>query len=205
MAGAGYKLFGSGDILTAGQVNTYLNEQTVMVFATTTARDTALSGVLAEGMTCYVKDMTGNGTAGACLYTGSAWVWTWSEWESFTPDWGLTVLTPASETWEFKMVPGGAYINGTTNLTSLGSTILLDLSGAGISFIGNVKSSYSTSIYMFDDSGADRYFGTGQVYGNTNLRFLYNTDSAVSGLVTNAAPFSWASGDQFMVSGFLPL
>ena len=69
MAGAGYKLFSTGDVLTAAQVNTYLMEQTVMRFATTTARDTALSGVLAEGMLCYI-DADNN----IYKYTGSAWV-----------------------------------------------------------------------------------------------------------------------------------
>jgi hypothetical protein len=69
MAGAGYKLFNTGDVLTAAQVNTYLMEQTVMRFATTTARDTALSGVLAEGMLCYI-DADNN----LYKYTGSAWV-----------------------------------------------------------------------------------------------------------------------------------
>ena len=69
MAGAGYKLFNTGDVLTAAQVNTYLQEQVVMRFATTTARDTALSGVLAEGMICYI-DADNN----LYKYTGSAWV-----------------------------------------------------------------------------------------------------------------------------------
>ena len=69
MAGAGYKLFNTGDVLTAAQVNTYLMEQSVMRFATTTARDTALSGVLAEGMLCYI-DADNN----IYKYTGSAWV-----------------------------------------------------------------------------------------------------------------------------------
>ncbi len=69
LAGAGYKLFNTGDVLTAAQVNTYLQEQVVMRFATTTARDTALSGVLAEGMICYI-DADNN----LYKYTGSAWV-----------------------------------------------------------------------------------------------------------------------------------
>lgn len=69
MAGAGYKLFTTGSVLTAADVNTYLQEQVVMRFATTTARDTALSGVLAEGMICYI-DADNN----LYKYTGSAWV-----------------------------------------------------------------------------------------------------------------------------------
>jgi len=69
MAGAGYKLFNTGDVLTAAQVNTYLNEQTVMVFADSAARTTALSGVLAEGMMSYLQD-----TNSVEVYNGSSWV-----------------------------------------------------------------------------------------------------------------------------------
>jgi hypothetical protein len=68
MAGAGYKLFNTGDVLTAAQVNTYLNEQTVMVFASSAARTSALSGVLAEGMVSYLQD-----TNAVEVYNGSAW------------------------------------------------------------------------------------------------------------------------------------
>lgn len=69
MAGAGYKLFNTGDVLTAAQVNTYLMQQTVMVFADSTARTTALSGVLAEGMLSYLQD-----TNTVEVYNGSSWV-----------------------------------------------------------------------------------------------------------------------------------
>ena len=68
MAGAGYKLFVNGNTLSASDLNTYVQQQTVMVFATTGARDTALSSVLAEGMQCYIT-----GTGGF-YYNGSAWV-----------------------------------------------------------------------------------------------------------------------------------
>jgi hypothetical protein len=69
MAGAGYKLFNTGDVLTAAQVNTYLMEQTVMVFADSTARTTALSGVVAEGMLSYLKS-----TKQVEVYNGTSWV-----------------------------------------------------------------------------------------------------------------------------------
>jgi hypothetical protein len=69
MAGAGYKLFNTGDVLTAAQVNTYLQEQTVMVFANAAARTTALASVLSEGMVTYLKD-----TNSTEVYDGSAWV-----------------------------------------------------------------------------------------------------------------------------------
>jgi len=73
MAGAGAKLFVSGDVLTAAQVNTFLMDQTIMRFATTTARDAAFGGVgeptLAEGMFAYTDD-----TNTIWFYTGTAWV-----------------------------------------------------------------------------------------------------------------------------------
>lgn len=69
MAGAGYKLFNTGDVLTAAQVNTYLMEQTVMVFANAAARTSALTGVVSEGMISYLKD-----TNAVEVYDGSNWV-----------------------------------------------------------------------------------------------------------------------------------
>jgi hypothetical protein len=69
MPAAGYKLFVTGDVLTAAQVNDYLMLQTVMVFANSAARTSALSGVLAEGLVSYLKD-----TDVVEVYTGAAWV-----------------------------------------------------------------------------------------------------------------------------------
>lgn len=69
MAGAGYKLFNTGDVLTAQQVNEYLMQQTVMVFADATARTTALSGIIAEGLISYLKS-----TDAVEVYNGSTWV-----------------------------------------------------------------------------------------------------------------------------------
>jgi hypothetical protein len=72
MAGAGAKLFVSGDVLTAAQVNTFLMDQAVMVFASTAARDAAFGGAgeptLSEGMICYISDANS-----LLYYTGTAW------------------------------------------------------------------------------------------------------------------------------------
>ncbi len=69
MAGAGYKLFSTGDVLSASDVNTYLMQQTVMSFANAAARTSALSGILAEGLVSYLQD-----TNVVEIYTGAAWV-----------------------------------------------------------------------------------------------------------------------------------
>ena len=73
MAGAGTKLFVAGDVLTAAEVNTYLQDQVVAVYADATARNNAYGGagepVLAEGMLCFLKD-----SDTLQYYSGSGWV-----------------------------------------------------------------------------------------------------------------------------------
>jgi hypothetical protein len=73
MAGAGAKLFTSGSVLTAAQVNTFLMDQSVMRFANEAARTAAFGGtgepVLAEGMMSYLDDLNQ-----VQVYNGSAWV-----------------------------------------------------------------------------------------------------------------------------------
>jgi hypothetical protein len=69
MAGLGYKDFTVGQVLTSAQVDGYLMQQTIMVFASSAARTSALSAVLAEGMFSYLTD-----TNATQYYDGAAWV-----------------------------------------------------------------------------------------------------------------------------------
>lgn len=89
MAGAGYKLFNAYDVLTAAQVNTYLMQQTVMVFANSTARTSALSSVLAEGMVSYLQD-----TNTLEVYDGSAWVGATGDITALTASTGISITSP---------------------------------------------------------------------------------------------------------------
>jgi len=88
MAGAGYKLFATGDVLTAAQVNTYLMQQTVMVFASSAARTTALSGVLAEGMVSYLQD-----TNSLEVYDGAAWIGATGDITALTAGTGISITS----------------------------------------------------------------------------------------------------------------
>ena len=67
-ANAGYHLFNTGDVLTASQVQFNLQNQTIMYFASSAARTSALNGVLVEGMFSYLAD-----TDSTEYYSGSAW------------------------------------------------------------------------------------------------------------------------------------
>ena len=64
-----YKDFQVNEILTAADVNNYLMDQTIMVFADAATRTTALSAVLAEGMMTYLED-----TNAVQVYDGTEWV-----------------------------------------------------------------------------------------------------------------------------------
>ncbi len=55
MAGAGFKLFQDGDVLLASEVNNYMMEQQIMVFASAAARDAAILSPT-EGMFAFLKD-----------------------------------------------------------------------------------------------------------------------------------------------------
>jgi len=66
---AGYREFQTGEVLTAANVNDFLMNQSVMVFADATARTAALSGALIEGMLTYNLD-----TQSLEVYDGTAFV-----------------------------------------------------------------------------------------------------------------------------------
>jgi hypothetical protein len=61
------KVWTAGDVLAAVDVNTYLGDQVISVFADATARDASITSPL-HGMACYLQD-----TNALELYDGSAW------------------------------------------------------------------------------------------------------------------------------------
>lgn len=65
---AGWFDFVNGQTLPASRVQDYLMDQTVMVFADSTARGTALAGNTTAGMVTYLIS-----TNNLWFYTGSAW------------------------------------------------------------------------------------------------------------------------------------
>jgi len=67
MSGLGRKVFTAGEVLAAADVNGYLMDQTVMVFADATARTAAIAAP-SEGMPSYLID-----TSSFEIYDGSAW------------------------------------------------------------------------------------------------------------------------------------
>lgn len=89
-----YKVFSNGDALTGGELNTFLMNQSVISFATTTARDAALTAPL-EGQLVWLEDSNKY-----VYYTGSAWT---------------DLIVPGSS--------GNAIINGAFDIWQRGTTI----------------------------------------------------------------------------------
>jgi hypothetical protein len=110
-ANAGYKTFNTGDVLTAAQVQFNLQNQTVMYFATTSARTTALSGVTVEGMVTYIP------ANGIEYYNGTAWIGVTSN-ASNVPNLSNPVLNSAFQVWQrgtsFSLAASTAYGSGFT-------------------------------------------------------------------------------------------
>jgi len=69
LPGLGRKVFSAGEVLTAVNVQGYLMDQTVMVFASSTARSSALGTAVSDGMVSYLTS-----TKQVQSYNGSAWV-----------------------------------------------------------------------------------------------------------------------------------
>ena len=55
MAGAGFKTFVNGQVLLASEVNEFMMQQQIMVFADAAARDAAILSP-SEGMFAFLKD-----------------------------------------------------------------------------------------------------------------------------------------------------
>ena len=79
----GFRTFAVGEVLTAANVNDYLMEQVVTVFADATARDAAITSPQ-EGQFCFLKD-----TDVLQFYSGSAWT-------NFIGDGDITGVTAGS-------------------------------------------------------------------------------------------------------------
>jgi hypothetical protein len=66
---SGYKVWGIGEVVEAGDFQSYIQNQTVMKFVDSTARSAALGTAVTEGMVSYLTDSNS-----VEYYSGSGWV-----------------------------------------------------------------------------------------------------------------------------------
>jgi len=131
---AGYRLFQTGAVLTAAQVQYNLQNQTIMFFATAAARDAALAGVLEEGMFAYLAD-----TNTTVFYNGTSWQSLFTGQTLTSPKETVAIVsTGASGTVDVDVVTssveyitGAATANWTTNVRGNVTTTLNSLMAVG--------------------------------------------------------------------------
>jgi len=187
MAGAGFKTFNTGDVLTASDVNTYLMQQTVMVFDDAAARTSALGANVAEGMFSYLKD-----TNLTYRYDGSSWL---SDAGTTSP------LTTKGDVWGYSTtdarIPVGA--NGTVltadSAETLGVKWAAPASGGSLTLINTggttltgATTTGQTNVHLIDGEYYIKIWEqSSSMSGNTNPSLAYDVVYETIGVVNYSA------------------
>jgi hypothetical protein len=164
--GSGYRTFTAGEVLTASNVQDYLMDQSVMVFADSTARATNIGTAnFEEGMVSYLED-----SDTVEVYDGSAWA-------SIAPttNQGLTLINTTS----FSAVASQS-VNDVFSATYDNYVIKVNISTA----------SNATLRMRLRVAGSDASTG---VYGN-GLRYVDHNNNFLNDTSTSSATF-WKLGD----------
>lgn len=211
MAGAGFKTFTTGEVLLAADVNTYLMQQTVMVFDDASARATAIP-TPSEGMFSYLKD-----TNLTYRYDGSAWL---SDAGTTSP------LTTKGDVWGYSTadarIPVGA--NGTVltadsaealgvkwaTPSAGGMTLLASGTITGTTTTTSLSQDYKDLVFylkgLYNSSGLsiDPYFrfnsDTNQVYGR-----VYSSDAGTGNSANSNAVVTGYDNAANVQTGFIML
>lgn len=123
---SGFKDF-TGEVLTSADVDAYLM-QGILVFASTSARDVALTSYLEEGRFCYVED-----TDSIYYYNGSAWITWTSPWTNYTPSWTNLTVGAATQDADSRYENGDLLMKGLLTFaadTSVTGNISHDIPGS---------------------------------------------------------------------------
>jgi len=167
-AGAGFKTFNTGDVLSAPDVNSYLMSQTVMVFADAAARTSAITSPQ-EGMVSYLKD-----TNATEYYSGSAWTaigggssssWTLLSTTAITATNSITVSSISGSYTELVVFVENFALNTTGNMA--------------MRFNGDSGSNYCANSIQGQVGGTNNNMvGTANLFGPTQYSNLAATNNA---------------------------
>jgi len=191
MAGLGRKVFTAGEVLTAANVQGYLQDQVVQVHASAAARSSALGSAVSTGMVSYRAD----GTV-VEFYNGSAWQspipstltsvtlanpsFTGSAQELVTVvGTGFAGYTYNAATQAVVLITANATANGTLNIRGDGTTTLNTFMAVGEAITvvlasTNGATAYYPTAYQIDGSAVTpKWVGTAPTGGNASAIDVY--------------------------------
>jgi hypothetical protein len=166
--GSGFKTFTAGSILTASDVQNYLQDQAVMVFGGTAARSSAIGTAnFEEGMLTYLTDVDK-----LQVYTGASFV---DVYPAAATNQGLTLIN-------------------TTSFSAVASQSINDVFSATyknylVQFVGTQSTAVGLTLRL-RVSGADN---TNSTYNNAGITYLSNNATTNIG-AENATSFNLPTG-----------
>jgi len=182
-----FKNFVAGAVLTEADLDDLLMRQAVMTFSSSSARDTALSGVLTEGMHTYQTD-----TDRVTVYDGAAWQVVSSPWAAYTPS--LANASNGNGTLSFRYRYAGFKTVQVRGSWLLGSTSsITGLVGFGYPDSVTPASIRSLGVAWLEDATSVDFIGSCQ---SASSIFVYSP-----GILPTSAtsPFTWAVSDGITV------
>lgn len=163
MAGLGRRTFAPGEVLTASNVMNYLMDQSVMSFAGTAARGSAIGTAVAEGMVSYLAD-----SDTVQVYDGSAWKQVYPQ----AVQSGLVPIVPTSVT----------PVSGTATVNSLGTTTFTNVTKIQLNGVFTGYTNYKIVLRISSSTGFEllsRYATSGTENTTSNYQMqlaeIYST------------------------------
>lgn len=179
MAGSGRKVFAAGQVLSGVDIQNYLQDQAVMVFASAAARSSGIA-TPTEGMVTYLKDVDKT-----FLYNGTSWVQILDSTDVASAS-AAGVVSTGTQTFA-----GNKTFSGSISGTS--ASFSGDVSAANASFSGNVTGSGLTLIHTRNYTNVSSETISG-VFSSTYNAYQIVISNAQNGSGNNDFSFTLTSG-----------
>lgn len=157
--GSGFKNF-TATVLTSSDINNYLMEQSVMSFASTGARDVAVTAP-EDGMVAYIR--SNDSSEGLYTYNGTSW----RRGPGWNAPWGLLAKAKFTNT-STTSATHTTLQDGTNNLTVTATTVT------------NRVYRITTVHNPYANGGANGFQGSHVVGGTTQAQFLVQSLSTIT-------------------------
>jgi hypothetical protein len=195
---AGKKTFVAGEVLTAQDVNDYLMDQSVMTFASSAARSSAIP-TPTEGMTSYRSDADI-----VEVYNGSAWATGLpiSSWSAYTPTFTGFTLGNGVLDFAFTQIGKTVHVRGRVTLGSTSSvagpfdfTVPVTSASYNLAHVLSYASFYNGSAFnqgFLLSIGSTSFFRISCM--NTGTAFASASD------LSSTVPFTWGNGHSIFMT-----